>query len=450
MKYILFVLSIIIPTLLFANNNEDAIRIAVLDFGTSGGLTDMEAVTLTNRLRSMLVKTHTFLVLERGKMDEILNEQGFQQTGCTTTECAVEVGRLLNVQKMVSGTIGKLGKTWTMDISLIDIESSQIEKSFFQDYKGEIDELLSVMESVATQISSIAGTKRKVTVEVGKLKVTVVPAEAELLLDNIFVGNSPLILENVVPGKHILQIRATGYVTQNEQIEITKDVPTVLTYNLKKIYTLSVKSIPSGAQVFIDDLQQGMTPFTKKVSEGETINLKISKENYQDWSKIIMVNNDTEIFPKLSYTEAYRKSLIKTYSISINSTPPGAKIMLNNKNIGETPFSSKIREGIRLEIKLQKENYKEWVRNISMSDNVNINAKLEYSEEYKNMLAERAKKQRSADVTEAGTGSGSTWWWIGGGALVTGGAAAILLSSEKEKKAEEQAKPVFPMPPGRP
>ena len=131
MKKLFMLLLIIIPGIILSQNSNE-VRIAVLDFGTSGGLSDMEAVTLTNRLRSMLVKTNAFVVLERGKMDEILSEQGFQQTGCTTTECAVEVGKMLNVQKMVSGTIGKLGRTWTMDISLIDVGTSQIEKSFFQ------------------------------------------------------------------------------------------------------------------------------------------------------------------------------------------------------------------------------------------------------------------------------------------------------------------------------
>jgi len=116
-------------------------------------------------------------------MDEILTEQGFQQSGCTTTECAVEVGKMLNVQKMVSGTIGKLGRTWTMDIALIDVETSHIEKSFFQDYKGEIDALLTVMESVATQIANIAGQERKVTLEVGKLQVNVRPVKAKINWD---------------------------------------------------------------------------------------------------------------------------------------------------------------------------------------------------------------------------------------------------------------------------
>ena len=106
--------------------------IAILDFSTTGGLSKQETITLTNRLRSMLVETNAFIVLERGQMEEILLEQGFQQTGCTTTECAVEAGRLLNVQKMVSGSIGKIGRTYTIDLSLIDVETAQIENSFFQ------------------------------------------------------------------------------------------------------------------------------------------------------------------------------------------------------------------------------------------------------------------------------------------------------------------------------
>jgi len=287
---------------------QDAIRIAVMDFSTSGGLSEMEAVTLTNRLRSMLVKTNAFIVLERGKMDEILTEQGFQQTGCTTTECAVEVGKLLNVQKMVSGNIGKLGRTWTMDISLIDIGTSQIEKSFFQDYKGEIDELLNEMESVAVQIATIASKK-----ETSKL-------------------------------------------------------------NEKKTFTLSILSQPTEAQIFING----------------------------------------------------------TYA-------------------GKTPFERQAREGLKLEIKMKKENYAEWSQNIAISDNVNLNATLEFSNEYKQELAKRAKDQKktkTVDEKDDG-GSGSTWWWIGGGALIVGGAAAILLSSD-EKKSEPTPEVSFPLPPSRP
>ncbi|MFC2088132.1 PEGA domain-containing protein [Calditrichota bacterium] len=306
MKKLLLLLSIFLPIFIFADNNQSTIRIAVLDFGTSGGLTDMEAVTLTNRLRSMLVKTNSFVVLERGIMDEILTEQGFQQTGCTTTECAVEVGKMLNVQKMVSGTIGKLGQTWTMDISLIDIETSHIEKSFFQDFKGEIDGLLTEIESVAVQIANISAKK-----------------------------------ETIKPGE-------------------------------KKLYSLSILSTPTEAQIF-----------------------------------------------------------------------------LNGKYAGKTPFESQAKEGLNLEIKIQKQNHADWVKNLIVSENINLNANLEFSEEYKQELAAKARAQKKETIFQKNESSGSTWWWIGGGVLVAGGTAAILLSSEN-KKSEPTPEPSFPIPPGRP
>jgi curli biogenesis system outer membrane secretion channel CsgG len=79
--------------------------IAVLDFD-GDGVSQSETRTLTNRLRDEMFKTGVYIVLERGKMDEVLKEQGFQQVGCITSECAVQVGRMLGVQQMVAGRIG--------------------------------------------------------------------------------------------------------------------------------------------------------------------------------------------------------------------------------------------------------------------------------------------------------------------------------------------------------
>ena len=52
------------------------ITIAVLDF-EGQGVSQSETRTFTNRLRDELIKTGVFIVLERGKMDEVLKEQGF-------------------------------------------------------------------------------------------------------------------------------------------------------------------------------------------------------------------------------------------------------------------------------------------------------------------------------------------------------------------------------------
>ena len=50
------------------------------------GVSAMEAQTLTDRLRSEMVNVGVFQVVERGQMERLLEEQGVQQTGCTSAE----------------------------------------------------------------------------------------------------------------------------------------------------------------------------------------------------------------------------------------------------------------------------------------------------------------------------------------------------------------------------
>jgi hypothetical protein len=54
-------------------------NIAVIDL-TGSGLTQSDLQTLSNRLRTELFETQQFIVVERGQMEEILKEQGFQQS----------------------------------------------------------------------------------------------------------------------------------------------------------------------------------------------------------------------------------------------------------------------------------------------------------------------------------------------------------------------------------
>jgi len=117
--------------------------LAVLDF-EGLGITEIEAKALTNRLRAILVQAGAYQVVERGKMDAILDEQGFQLSGCTSEECVVEVGQLLGVQKMLAGSISLIGKTYSVEMRIIDVELGRIENTSTFDIKGEIDQLLTI------------------------------------------------------------------------------------------------------------------------------------------------------------------------------------------------------------------------------------------------------------------------------------------------------------------
>ena len=131
------------------------ITIAVLDFDGKG-VSQAETSTLTDRLRDEMFKTGIYIVLERGKMDEVLKEQGFQQTGCITSECAVEVGNMLGVQQMIGGSIGKVGNMYTVSARIIDVGTGEVLKSANYDLIGGIEELLmNGMNQVASELSGI-------------------------------------------------------------------------------------------------------------------------------------------------------------------------------------------------------------------------------------------------------------------------------------------------------
>jgi len=115
--------------------------IAVLDLSAEG-ISGSEARTLTDRLRTELFNTGQYTVIEREMMDDILNEQGLQQSGCTSTECIVEVGRLIGVEQVIGGSIGKVGNVYSISARTISVETGQIIRVATYDHMGELGDLL--------------------------------------------------------------------------------------------------------------------------------------------------------------------------------------------------------------------------------------------------------------------------------------------------------------------
>ena len=160
-----------LPVLLLAQGNpalnEDTAAelasgkytVAVLDF-EGRGISKLEAATLTDRLSSELANTNAVILVERGQMSEILDEQGFQQSGCTSAECAAEVGALLGVKNMISGSFGKLGNTYTIDAKMFSVESGATIKTVSKSYKGEIDGLITEIEILAWEILGLTAPEQ--------------------------------------------------------------------------------------------------------------------------------------------------------------------------------------------------------------------------------------------------------------------------------------------------
>ncbi len=160
-------------------SNKISIAVSELD---GRGLQPGEASTLTDALSSHLSNTGKFRVLERGKMDVVLKEQGFQQSGaCTDEACIVEMGQLLGVDHMVTGSIGKVGKTYSVNVRMISVATGEIVRTISKNFKGEIDGLLTDILPVIAE--EFAVVKEPAPVVVTKTEpvstVTAQPAKSE-------------------------------------------------------------------------------------------------------------------------------------------------------------------------------------------------------------------------------------------------------------------------------
>ena len=120
-------------------------NIAVADLNAFT-LSEGEAKTLTEKLHTTLVQTGYFNILSRSEMQSVLDEQKFQRSDyCDDSTCLVEMGKILAVQEIVGGSIGKIGRTYSLTIRLVNVETGQTEYSADRELKDEPDRLLDLV-----------------------------------------------------------------------------------------------------------------------------------------------------------------------------------------------------------------------------------------------------------------------------------------------------------------
>jgi len=138
------------------------LNVAVLDFVARAPVTPDEAATLSDVFTSQLIQTGEFEVLERNQIQALLKEQNFQQSGlCDQVECIVETGKLLKVQRMFAGTVGRLGTLYNVNIRVINVETGKIELDRTRQYDGKIEILASqVIPEFAIEIAEGVTGKR--------------------------------------------------------------------------------------------------------------------------------------------------------------------------------------------------------------------------------------------------------------------------------------------------
>jgi TolB-like protein len=136
--------------------------IAVLDLEAVGA-TKVEASAMTDRLREELLKTGNYTMVDRSQMEAVLNEQALQQAGCTSQECAVQVGQVLGVREIVTGRVTKITEEqWLVSAQMIDVETAETLRAESLRHRGDFFTMMDVtIVTLATKLSGAAAIARQ-------------------------------------------------------------------------------------------------------------------------------------------------------------------------------------------------------------------------------------------------------------------------------------------------
>jgi len=214
------------------------------------GIGEYASEFLTTRLASEPI----FRVVERQKLQALLTEQGFTMSGLVdNTEHAVRAGRLLGADLIATGTILEVNQR-TIDFQGYNIQSRQTVLEVVMSLKvintetgvveyGDIisttstqlefhslrmqdtgavrrlarDLMLTAAERLIEYYSDAGNGGR--TAPVHPIRIESTPDGADVLLDGLYVGATPLTIP-LEEGVYLLEIRLAGYSKWENRIRV--------------------------------------------------------------------------------------------------------------------------------------------------------------------------------------------------------------------------------------
>jgi serine/threonine protein kinase len=226
--------------------------------------------------------------------------------------------------------------------------------------------------------------------EYGYLSIDSKPTAAAVYLDDQELeSNTPVVLDSIAAGEHVIEVRKRGYQPYRQNIEIkTGDTLSINSRLIREVATvatgkLAITSTPSGAKVIIDGTDTGLkTPCTvEKLSAGRH-KIRLTKNGYQtkDITRTVQSDETTRVSLNLtrSQTPVARNNKRKSY-FKIN-VDPWAKIYIDGKYIETTPIAKalQITAGTHT-VRLTNPSFQTWQKKINFKsgETVSLDIKLQ-------------------------------------------------------------------------
>jgi len=138
------ILIIALATISTVNSFAQRSKVTVLNIDTKG--INLDPIQMGGIVRMELDKLDTFEVMDRYDVNYVIEKNKLNVTDCYGKICLVETGKLIKTNKILTGSVEMVLKSYVVTLKLIDIQSESIEKT-------EIIEFLALPDELQTMVS---------------------------------------------------------------------------------------------------------------------------------------------------------------------------------------------------------------------------------------------------------------------------------------------------------
>ena len=129
--------------------------------------------------------------------------------------------------------------------------------------------------------------------ETGTLTVVATPVEAKIYVDDAYAGTGSVNVQVSVGAEHRYRVESQDYIKEENSIFFAKSEKKIISVELVPNFGyITVKSEPSGAELYIDDKKAGTTPYlARRISRGQH-RVEVRKRGYEPYAEVVTINID--------------------------------------------------------------------------------------------------------------------------------------------------------------
>ena len=205
-------------------------------------------------------------------------------------------------------------------LSVRDVHSVRLRKAGYQDQ----------MITVKFEGRKPLVREERLVLASGTLDVLSEPAGAEVTVNGIVRGRTPLKVTGVPKGRAVVKFRLDGFAEEVRELAVNAGDVQTLPVVLKGLPgTLHLSSVPDGARIYVDERYEGKAPVALAGLKPGAYAVRAELDGYGTQSRTVTLVNGG------SASEEFRLSNVMG-RLEVVTAPPGARLTLDGRLVGVT------------------------------------------------------------------------------------------------------------------